>query len=138
MVYDDAHVLQSIQRARRIGDKMVSFIKGSPSTFANTIYIKYINLFAAGTNDVTVIKTPLEQLLKWSQRLDKCRNGLDECGDEVLRRCRVGTDMRVISALRKTAQVTIEHLEDLLHDAMSNPKAMQAAYKRKWYNFQWP
>ncbi|KAF9487647.1 hypothetical protein BDN71DRAFT_1594382 [Pleurotus eryngii] len=125
----DVHILETIDLAQRTSRKLTSFINNSPPAFANSIYMKYIKLYETGTNDITVIETPLEQLLRWQRRLDMCAEAISlECG--------VGKELCSVSAPRKTAGIAIEHLQELLCDAMSDPKAMQAAYKRKRYDFQ--
>ncbi|KAF9496213.1 hypothetical protein BDN71DRAFT_1505910 [Pleurotus eryngii] len=82
----DTQVSQSIHLGHRTERKLACFINYSPAAFARSTYTKYIEAYTAGMNDIAIIETPLEQLVKWQKRLDKC-------GEEVLQECGVGREL---------------------------------------------
>ncbi|KAF7437491.1 hypothetical protein PC9H_004332 [Pleurotus ostreatus] len=128
-VSHDADVSQTISLAYCTARKLSSFINHSPAAFANSTFIKYVKVYETGTNDIGIIKAPLERLQKWQRRLDKC-------GEVVLEECGMGRELQMINGAGKMAGTAIEYLEELLCDAMLDPVAMQAAYKRHRYNYQ--
>ncbi|KAF9490828.1 hypothetical protein BDN71DRAFT_1510917 [Pleurotus eryngii] len=118
-----------IRLGHRTTRKLARFINYSPSAFAQSTYTKYIKAYTSGTNDIALIETLLEQLVKWKKHLDKC-------GEEVLQERGVGRELQTINSACGLAGEAIEYLQEILGDAMSNPIAMQAWYKRWMYAFQ--
>lgn len=90
----------NIRLAQRTHRKLTVFINNSPSTFVNTLYIKYMKTHEAGEGDTNIIEAPLERVLRWQQRLDKCAG-------VVLQECGVGMELQVIDAVRKTAGLVV-------------------------------
>ncbi|KAF4586542.1 hypothetical protein EYR38_010821 [Pleurotus pulmonarius] len=125
----EAHVLHNIRLAQHTRQKLNILINNSPSTFAKTLYIKYMKTHEAGEDDTSILQGPLDRVLRWEECLSKCRG-------VVLQECGVGTESRAVDAAHKTASVVIDYLQDILHRAKSNVKALQATYKRGRLEFQ--
>ncbi|KAF4568038.1 hypothetical protein EYR40_010564 [Pleurotus pulmonarius] len=125
----EARVSHNIRLAQRTHRKLAMFINNSPSTFANTLYIKYMKTHEAGEGDASIIEGPLDRVLRWQQRLNKCEG-------VILQEYGVGKELQGITAVRNTASVVIDYLQEILCHVMSDVEAMQAIYKRRRLGFQ--
>ncbi|KAJ8697359.1 hypothetical protein PTI98_004169 [Pleurotus ostreatus] len=125
----ETDVSWNINRVQQISRELNSFINNSPSAFANIVYMDYIKILETGTDDLTIIEVPLGRIMKWQQQIDKC-------GNVILQECGAGKEMESLGAVRIIASIAIDYLQDTLCEAMSDPTAMQEAYKRGRLNFQ--
>ncbi|KDQ23969.1 hypothetical protein PLEOSDRAFT_1108433 [Pleurotus ostreatus PC15] len=125
----EAPISHTICLAQRTHRKLAVFINNSPSTFADSLYLQYMKTHEAGEGDTSIIEGPLDRVLRWQQRLDKC-------GGVILQECGVGKELQAITAVQNTAGVVIEYLQEMLCHAMSDIEAMQAIYKRGRLGFQ--
>jgi hypothetical protein len=117
----ESRVQYLLSRAHRIDRKMNALTECEPA-YIEKVYSTYEARFNSGKAGRKILENEIK-------KMGKLQRSIKRCGERVLQETGMGKEWNEVDDIQKRVQIIISYLEDMLCEAMVDPKGLIEAHR---------